>query len=454
MLRWLGYGLMTFSLGVAVLLKGGVHAQQWEWSALGLSLGAIFWVTQNKYDRAPGNPWGLALLAGVLGWMLFQLAPLPPGLVAWLSPERWQNVAAARNLTGRDPATWVALSVSPMATTERLLFVLPAMAAFVAAREMAWRWADRLWIAFAPLVAIAGLESLLGLVQFYLMRMDGGSTGSATGTYVNRNHFAGLLEMVLPVVLTWAIATWRRKTTRHEQPVGVAIATATLVAISGCILIGVVLSLSRMGFISTLIAAGITLLLLLTSWGSPESPRSRWRWTIPAAAVLLIAVFLPTRELVLRFADLAATEEITEDTRVEIWRNTLEVTSDYRWTGCGLGAYEPCLYKYKTAAPVNRVDFAHNDYLQIFAEFGLIGSLLVAVLAGWILWRPLSVVVWRRGSGNRELAIGLLGSLLIIGLHSLADFNLYIPANAAAFAWIAGVAVSPALRESNVRRNV
>lgn len=447
MLRWLAYCLMTVSLAAAVFLHGGVLPDEWGWSAVGLAIGATIWVTVGPpRDRAPGNTWGLAVLAALLGWMLLQLVPLPPGLVAWLSPQHWQAVIAARAVTGQDAGAWVALSVAPPATTERLLYVLPAMATFVAAREMAWWWSERMWIAIAPVVGIAWIESVLGLVQFYFMRMAGGPAGSATGTYVNRNHFSGLLEMALPVAIVWVIATWRKNTTRHEQPVGVAIATAILLGVSACILMGVVLSLSRMGFISTLVAAAVILLMLLASMGSPESRWSRWRWAIPAGVLAFILALLPTQELVLRFADLAATEEVGKDTRVEIWQDTLLMTSDYKWAGCGLGAYEQCLYRYKTTAPVNTVDFAHNDYLQIFAELGVIGSALVAGLAGWILWRLLSVVLWMRGAENWHMAVGLFGAVVMLGMHSMADFNLYIPANAAAFAWLAGVAVSPGLR--------
>jgi hypothetical protein len=57
------------------------------------------------------------------------------------------------------------------------------------------------------------------------------------------------------------------------------------------------------------------------------------------------------------------------------------------------------------------------------------------------------VVLFRRGGKNWELALGLLAVFLALGLHSLADFNLYIPANALALAWLGGVAVSPGLRE-------
>jgi O-antigen ligase len=164
------------------------------------------------------------------------------------------------------------------------------------------------------------------------------------------------------------------------------------------------------------------------------------------ALPLAILILLPTRELVLRFADLTSTQGLSKQDRVEIWRDTLQFIAAYKWTGCGLGAYEHGFYRYQAVDPASTVNFAHNDYLQIVAELGIPGTLLVGLLAGWIVVRTLAVVLYRRGATNWELAVGLFASLATIGLHSLADFNLYVPANALAFAWLSGVAVSPGLR--------
>jgi O-antigen ligase len=446
-MRWTAYCLMTASLAAAVLLRGGVYPQQWVWSALGISVALVLSTGSN---RAPSDNWGLSVMGLLLAWMVFQTAPLPPALVARLTPEHWLAVAAAHAATGQDPGAWVALSVAPSATIQRLLDVVPAMAALVVAREMAWWWRDRIWIALAPVVGVAALESLLGLAQFYFTRSAGGETGSVTGTYVNRNHFAGLLEMAFPLAVVLAISAWRKGATLSDQTVGPALRAALLLVISACLLTGVVLSLSRMGFLSTLAAAAFTMLIVPLSQTNRAQPgwRRAWRWGVPLALPLLILILLPNRELVLRFADMASTQELTKDTRLEIWQDTRQLIGDYKWTGTGPGAYAHGFYRYKTVAPVNTVDFAHNDYLQLLAELGIPGGLLAAALVGWIVVRTLRAVLWRRGTGNWEVAVGLFASLATIGLHSLADFNMYIPANALAFAWLSGVAVSLGLARS------
>ena len=212
-----------------------------------------------------------------------------------------------------------------------------------------------------------------------------------------------------------------------------------------CVLMGIVFSLSRMGFISTLGATSLTTFILLGSQTRRlPGVGLGWRWLTSVALLGCLLVFLPTRGLIDRLAKLTTR---AEEERSEIWRDSLHLIAAYKWTGAGLGAYEYGLYRFKVTSPMETVDFAHNDYLQITAELGFVGAALAAALALWILWRLVSVVLWTRGSRNWELAVGLLGALLAIALHSLVDFNLYIPANALTLAWLTGIADSPGLRE-------
>ena len=424
-MRPAAYILMAVSLAAAIILKAGVVPTQFGWTALGVSLAACL-----ALARAPRANRATVILTLLLGWMLFQLVPLPPALVALLSPHRYHAMQAARTALGHDPLAWMPLSAAPSASLAGLLFVVPAMAVFLAAGEMARWWAGRMWLVAAPVLVLAWLEAVLGLVQFFFMRMAGPDTASVTGTYVNRDHFAGLLEMAFPLAVMGALSS-RDPLAR----IPVALRTSGMLAVAACLLMGIILSLSRMGVISTLAAAACVLVAL--AFSLPR--RRRWLWLVPIAIPLLILASLSTRELVLRFADLTATQGISKDERVRIWAEALHVIAAYRWTGCGLGAYERGLYQFKTAAPTNTVDYAHNDYLQIAAELGIPGVLLLAGLAVWVLGRTLRVVVFMRGSPHWALACGLLGAFLAIGVHSLADFNLYVPANALAFAWLAGL---------------
>jgi len=422
------YGLMTVSLGSAVLLKGGVVPSQWVWTALGIAVASCLSLSRPpKRGDTHRDIWGVGILALLLGWVLLQLVPLPPGVVAFISPYRFAAVHAASAATGRDPRSWMALSLAPAATLERLLCVVPAMAAFLTAGEMARWWADRLWVAVTPVIGIACVESLLGLFQFF-----GAHAASASGSYVNPDHFAGLLEIAFPLAVMGTVSAWRETITRHSQSTRTAIRASIVSLGAACLLLGILLSLSRVGVLATA-AAGVLMTLALLG------PRRPWRWLIVIAVPLIVLASLSPDQLVSRFAKLTATKGISQEGRIEIWRDSLQVVSAYPWTGCGLGAYQRGLYRFKHVAPVNTVDFAHNDYLQILAELGIPGALLFAALAGWILRRTLAVVLFARGRSDWGIAVGILGAMLALGIHGLTDFNLYIPANALALAWLAGV---------------
>jgi O-antigen ligase len=445
---WSAYSLICVSLLPAVLLRGGVYPQQWEWSALGVSIAALLVANWSSSGDGPaGENCGCWLMTALLGWMALQMVPLPPALVAWLSPERWSALSAARALTGERGGGWAALSIAPGATLEGLLDVAPAMAAFVVARELCKSWRDRAWVLVIPVIAVAWLESMLGLVQFYMLHArDSGVR--VTGTYVNPNHFSGLLEISFPLAILWAVSVWRKGNTRDTRSAGPALAAIGLLAVAACLLLGIVFSLSRMGFICTVGATILTIFILLGAQARLRSGVGLGRrWLTSAALLGCLVIFLPTKGLVDRLASLTATEQLSNDARSGIWRDSLHMIAAYRWTGCGLETFEYGFYRFQTVLPMDTVEFAHNDYLEIAAELGLIGAVLAAALGLWITWRLVSVVLWMRDSRNWELAVGVLGALFAIALHSLVDFNLYIPANALAVAWLSGIADSPGLRE-------
>lgn len=441
---------MAAILAGGVFLQGGVWPTQWIWcaAAMGLLATAYLLLTPPR-DLAPGGGAILGLAAALAGWMLFQMVPLPPAVVGALSPARLETARAA-GLTG-----WLSLSVAPQATWEWLLNMLPALTAFVLARELGWQWRNHMWAAAAPVIAVAWLESVLGLAQWSLARGETGVADSSVGTYVNRNHFAGLLEMALPLAALWAFSVWKRGQTRHERPAGPALAACGLLGVAACLLVGVVFSLSRMGFMASLMGLLLAGVLVLGTSSEPGYGRKRsLRWVAPVVivgtATALAAVYLPTDELIRRFASFAETDEISKDTRREIWRDTRTLIAAYPVTGSGLGTFESAFLRYKHVAPMQTVDFAHNDYLQAAAELGVVGVAIGAALLLWIGTGLVRVVVLEPGSTHWALAVGLAGSLSTLLIHSLVDFNMYIPANALVAGWLCGLAASPGLRSRPV----
>lgn len=409
---------LTLAYGVA---RWGAVLELDRWIiALVLSLTALaYYWRKRRYELAPPLPRALRWALGVgLLYLAFQCAPLPLSLLNVLSPVR----AELAQITGE---RWAPLSVAPALTVLLAATMAACVLVFVLAREAAWRLETRAWIAAAPIVSIAALEAALGLAQFFSYWPD----GVARGTYINRNHYAGFLEIGLLMAVGLGMAGGTLKGRSLTIRRGVAIVAGAL------ILAGLIHSLSRMGFVAALTGLAVFALAALAKRlhrkvAEGIQRRSRARWLMAAgavvAAVAVLFVYLPPDQLIARFAELAATEDITADMRMEIWRETLGLIQAYRWTGSGAGTYEAAFYRFKTVAPLNTVDYAHNDYLQWLAELGVVGFgvwLLAAALVLQSAWRHPAAV----------------GALAAMALHSVVDFNLYIPANAMAVAWVAGI---------------
>lgn len=425
-------GAVALVFGYAVFKGGGVWPADWLpcLAALGL-VGAIYWIASAKRELAPPTSLALRwLLFSFLAVSILQLIPLPVGVVRLLSPARAELHEALAPVLG--PAPFTTLTIVPVETFRHVLTVAAYAVVFFLAREMCWRWRERPWAPVAPFVVVAFLEAVLGLVQYYPA-----GEGMARGTYINRNHYAGLLEMALPFAIMHPVAVFRRNVKRRESPAGPAIVACGLLVLATAILLGIIHSLSRMGFIAALGALFVMGTVALGA-GSRSSKR---RLAVGAVAVLVVLgfVFLPTDPLIARFADLAATEDLSGDTRAQIWRDTVQLIAAFPVFGCGLGGYESSLMRYKTVAPLNTVDFAHNDFLQLLAELGAVGFGLLVLLALRMFWNSLRGSAAPVGTDERYLGIACAGALTAITLHSLVDFNLYIPANAMLLVWIAGV---------------
>ena len=349
--------------------------------------GAVYWLGTAKYKRAEGDGWLVWGVCGVVVWTAVQ--------------TRWFSVAPGRGV-------------------EYIFTNAAAGGMLLLGRELGWRYRRRVWVTVAPLLVVAVLEGALGLVQFFAMRAGAGPADSATGTYPNRNHFAGLLEMALPLAVAGAWA-WRKTWW----------AAAGMLGVAGLLVMGTVVSLSRMGFMAAL--AGLFVMGMMLVGG-------RGKVLVGVGLVLAGAfLLLPTDEWIARFASIARTEDISGDTRAQIWRDTIPLIRDYWKTGVGMGAYEVAFYKYKNVAPMGTVDYAHNDYLQYLAELGVVGfGLGLSVIGRCFYWMT-------KGSG--ALVAGTWGAAAAMALHSLVDFNMYIPANVLMLAWILGLGAATALTE-------
>ena len=425
-------GLLASALGWAVFFKGGVWPDQWCVALALIGAASCLFAlcgTGEKRCSPPLNAWLGWLLIAIPAYIALTIVPLPSGLLQILSPAR---AALLHRLQPVLPgARFAPLSVNPPATILALFTAIGYIAAFWTIRGIAIALRDRRWISAIPLIVIAACEAVLGLLQSFL----GNPGTAAAGTYANRDHFAGLLEIVFPFALLSGWAAFR------ERRLALACASWSVAAL---LFAAILFSFSRMGFI---VALFILFLIAVLLFGARVRSRSS-KWLIAASAataVLAACVLFTPDELAGRFAALSSKDSASVEIRGAIWSETLPLIAEFKLFGCGAGGYPSAFAKHQAVANAYAVEFAHNDYLQYLAEFGVSGFLLVAAAASLLL-RDLIVVLFRNGQENqRLLIIACTASFAGMALHSFVDFNTYIPANALALAWVGGLAsaISP-----------
>jgi O-antigen ligase len=307
-------------------------------------------------------------------------------------------------------------------------------------RDLSWRsWRRRSWAPVIPLIAIAALEACLGLVL-------GTSEEEARGTYRNRNHFAGLLEMVLPIAVAYAIALLRpdrSARTEHRYPRTLGFSSAlnsgAVFAMAVLMLTALVYSGSKTGFVACLAAFFLMGVLTLAH---RVTGTKKWLG-VAVLAMLFVAVFIyfPTDQLANAFTRSVSNDPdpVSLEGRRAIWIDSLPLLRAYPVFGSGLGTYGTAVLKYQTALVDVDFSFAHNDYLQLATELGVAGALIFFGLMSAILVRAARIAIDGATSSTRILGLGCTGALAAISIHSLTDFNMYIPANALLLTWIAAI---------------
>jgi O-antigen ligase len=408
---------------------GGVV--RWERNVALAALGAVALAYRIAVRRGAAPP-----LSGIARWaalmlplyVLFQTIPLPVGLLEAISPARAESVRAFGGLG--EAAAFAPLSVFPEGTLRHFVLFCGYALLFLTVRDVTWQYLERPWIAAAPLIVVGFLEAALGLAQ------SGAGNEEVSGTLVNRNHYAGLLAMALPFAVMHALSVWRAADRRRGLALGPALLMCASLGAGAAMLLAIVYSYSRMGFVAALFA--LLAIGLMSRTGAGRA--SALSLAAGAVAVLAAFVILTPEKFVERFSQVSSTDGITSQGRLLLWAESLDALRDYPVFGCGMGGFESIFMRYKVSDPMSGDAYAHNDYLQHLIELGIAGFAIAAAL----MW----------GVARRCLGVACLGAFAAIGLHSFVDFNLYTPSNAMLLAWISGIAAGLDAAPAFKRRRV
>jgi O-antigen ligase len=198
------------------------------------------------------------------------------------------------------------------------------------------------------------------------------------------------------------------------------------------------LSASRGGILSFLIEF---VLLTALVYRKDEARRQLLMAGGLALVAVVLAVWLGLGWTVERF-ERSTPGDLSRDRRVSIYRDTWRIVGSHPWTGTGLGTLQSVFPRYESYYDGFVVDHAHNDYLELLAETGLIGGLCMLGFVGLLVWRGLSNLRRANNPTSRSLYSGALVGCIGLLIHGMVDFNLHIPSNALLFLVLAAIATS------------
>ena len=415
------------------------------WSASTLLMAACAVLLLAPLAFGAVQPWAIfALQVGsallLLAWgyhqwsnreLHFTINPLYPPMFAFI------GLVVLQLLSGRTAYRHVTYSLL-------LLYLSYGILAFLTTQTL--RRSSQLdslaWIVCIYGAAVAAFALLQGIAPngklYWTWPLEQG--GLIYGPYVNHNHYAGLMELLTPFPLALALSRFT-----HRNRKWVVAAVAALMA--GTIF----LSGSRGGMIAFAVQIVVLAVLL-------RPHRSGWKQPLVLAVFLALIVgflvWLGGNELTHRLASIQseAHEELGGGVRLTIDRDCFHMWMEHPFLGWGLGTFPVVYPRFRTFYTSFFVNQAHNDYLQLLVETGIAG----VAIALWFL-----VVTFRRAwpklenwteTANGTLTVAALLGCVGILVHSILDFNLQIPANAALFYVVCAMAASEPLHESRRRR--
>jgi hypothetical protein len=459
-MKWLPYALVG-ALAWGALSFGAVYPwAYWPLAGVCAGLGLSAILSTRAWQDPRLRRLGFALLAVAVA-IGAQLVALPYSMLARLSPgvdqflREYQlsyHPAALHPLSLTPESTWTALAL--FAAFSLLLVGLTA-----AIREMRLDWLMNQMMGFGVALALFAViqKALLPPVKGLIYGVWGPSAaGNPFGPFVNRNHFAGWMVMTLPLVVGYSCAIFRES--RHPEAGTVQgwLRWGMTVEASRFVLVGFAalamgMSLALSGSRSGLAALAVAMTAF--GWQALRSTHGRRARRLVAGylVVLLIGavVWAGTDASVERFLHVRT----DAPGRLIAWWDTTRIIQDFPLFGVGVGGYQRAMLIYQTAGRPVMYAQAHNEYLQLVAE----GGLLVAAPAAAVLVLVIAGIRRRLISGADDpttfwVRVGAVAGLVGIAAQSLVEFSLQLPGNRVLFVILLAIALHRPARVPSERR--
>lgn len=432
--------LIVFTIAVMILLAPLAMGSVSTWARDALFLGSLFvtalWVLQAARRgrlivvREPA----FILIGLFILFALLQVAPLDHETVEALSPGAHE--VYSNTLPGYpDSMESSTLSVNGYNTAREIRRLIAFVLIFlVIANTFRTRW--QVAALLLAMIAIGSFEALYGFAEqfsgakniFWNERKF--HTNAVTGTFINKNHFSGLLEMIIPVTLGLFMAVSRRHSAGGTFQAKAVDAVSSsgfnrqiiLAALIVIMVLAVFFSLSRAGILSAIFSWTVFLFFIGLTAGFRKYTMVL---LLLVLAILCIALGMGSELVIETMEDATSGESVSWHARLDLWNSALRMIGDFPLFGTGLGTFKEAFERYQSPRFGDRyADFLHNDWLQIICETGVAGSLLAGGALVLLLTRLTRKSFRRHDMFCRWIAMGVVAGAAAIVMHSLFDYNL------------------------------
>jgi O-antigen ligase len=422
-------------------------ASVYEWSILVIQLTVLvmmgaFVLMEEKIQKSEpimdSLRWPRMMFVGFFIFLIVQMLPLPKFIVKIFSPSSYAS--QERFLPDFSERHFISFSLIPAYTLREGLEILAYfLLGFLIVKTVTGR--KQIMRIFYVLTGMGVFQALYGLFELYnkipriLFYEKMYNLDSVSGTFVNRNHFSGYMEMVIPLAVGLVIAKidlfslmnlrWKDRILRLSEK---GLSTSILLSVSIVVMaVAVIFSKSRSGLFLLLFAFILFLGMIVLFFRRSKDQKRLTRNFVAGVFIVIIFVslYIGIDATIERFA----LDKLLREGRPTYWANTVELFTDYPLFGTGLGTF-PSLYPDRESGEtLIRLYHAHNDYLEYFEELGIVG--MVLLLGGILYVLVKSFIVWkgRRHPEVKGLGLGGIIAVTCMLIHSLTDFNLHIPAN-------------------------
>ena len=446
-MRKTAHWVLSLVLVVGTLAAGGVSKP--IYSLMELAIFSVFLLLLLQQTRKGRIEMPFPLVLGILVMLLvIQIIPLPAGLVRWISPQLWENLSIQ---TPTVEHFWLPLSINPHATHLAFFKMLAYLAAFSLGGYLFDSRKRKIGIVLT-LVGLGLLQAIVGFVfylgsfqEIYPILREFPSSSRARGSYINPNHYVAVLSMSAPFLFGWVYYLYQRKRDYlsgedpqslrdHRYLTSGQIFFATFLLVM--VLVGVVISRSKMGIFSALSAF---LLMVLLAQLKGRQTRLLVGSFLILGGVCAYLAWIGLGPILARITTVLDAGYWENNSRILIWKDELRLLLDYPWLGTGLGTFGTAFHKYQTTNVTIWFDQAHNDYLQFATELGMIGFLFLFGAIFYLVFRMIRSFLTDSSRYRASVTLGCIGGVSALLVHSVTDFNLQIPANAMMFSVILGI---------------